>query len=123
MKRRWKRKRLSEKPWKPGGKVLVPVFAVGERNCCFTCWPAPLNARHCLCFPIYLDSPMAIEATRIYGRHLEIFDEEALAMQQSGDLRKNLETVKSPTGKDSQALNDVRADDDHGRGRHVHRRS
>jgi metallo-beta-lactamase family protein len=51
---------------------------------------------------------MAIEATRIYSRHLEVFDEEALAMQESGELRKNLETVNfSATANDSRALNDL----------------
>ena len=90
------------------GKVLVPVFAVGRAQLLLYLLAGAFERKTLPMFPIYLDSPMAIEATRIYGRHLEIFDEEALAMQQSGDLRKNLETVKfSPTGKDSQALNDL----------------
>jgi len=60
-------------------------------------------------FPIYIDSPMAIEATKLYAKHVELFDQEALAMQQSGELREHLETVQfCPTADDSRALNDVK---------------
>jgi metallo-beta-lactamase family protein len=60
-------------------------------------------------FPIFIDSPMAIEATEIYRKHPELFDEEALAMQKSGELREQLETAKfSPTANDSRALNEVK---------------
>src|SRR5262249_15772362 len=60
-------------------------------------------------FPIYIDSPMAIEATKIYAKHTELFDDEALAMHQSGDLRENLETAQfCPTAEDSRALNNLK---------------
>jgi len=59
-------------------------------------------------FPIYLDSPMAIEATKIYGRNNELFDEEAKAMVDSGELRKSLAVAQAcPKPNDSRALNDV----------------
>jgi metallo-beta-lactamase family protein len=52
---------------------------------------------------------MAIEATKLYARHAELFDEEALAMQKSGEFRDKLDTVEfCPTADDSRALNDVR---------------
>jgi metallo-beta-lactamase family protein len=90
------------------GKVLVPVFAVGRVQLLLYLLAGAFERKTLSPFPIYIDSPMAIEATRIYGRHTEVFDEEALAMQQSGDLRKNLETVQfSATAKESQALNDL----------------
>jgi len=51
---------------------------------------------------------MAIEATKIYRDNTELFDEEALEMVGSGELRRNLDTVRpSPTADDSRALNDV----------------
>jgi metallo-beta-lactamase family protein len=59
-------------------------------------------------FPIYIDSPMAIQATKLYAKHFELFDDEALAMQKSGELRQELTTVRfCPTAADSRALNDV----------------
>ncbi len=90
------------------GKVLIPVFAVGRAQMLLYLLAGAFERKTLPPFPIYLDSPMAIEATQIYGRHAEIFDEEALAMRQSGDLRRGLETVRfSPTGEDSQKLNDL----------------
>jgi metallo-beta-lactamase family protein len=60
-------------------------------------------------FPIYIDSPMAIQATKLYAKHVELFDDEALAMQKSGELRDQLDTVKfCPTANDSRALNDAK---------------
>ena len=51
---------------------------------------------------------MAIEATKIYQKHVELFDAEALAMQKSGDLRAHLESAKfCPTAHDSRALNET----------------
>jgi metallo-beta-lactamase family protein len=52
---------------------------------------------------------MAIEATKIYGKHPELFDAEALAMHESGELRENLQTVQfCPTAEDSRALNHIK---------------
>jgi metallo-beta-lactamase family protein len=90
------------------GKVLVPVFAVGRTQMLLYLLAGAFNRGTLAPFPIYVDSPMAIEATEIYRRHVELFDEEALAMQQSGELRENLETVTMcPTSNDSRALNSV----------------
>jgi metallo-beta-lactamase family protein len=91
------------------GKILVPVFAVGRTQLLLYLLAGAFQRGTLTPFPIYIDSPMAIEATRIYGKHSELFDEEALAMHQSGELRENLETVQfCPTAADSRALNDVK---------------
>jgi metallo-beta-lactamase family protein len=88
------------------GKILVPVFAVGRAQLMLYLLAGAFQRGTLRPFPIYLDSPMAIEATKIYAKHTELYDEEALAMQQSGELRTNLETVHfCPTSKDSKALN------------------
>jgi metallo-beta-lactamase family protein len=48
---------------------------------------------------------MAIEATAIYKKHLELFDDEALGMAHSGELSMNLRTVTAcPKAADSRAL-------------------
>src|SRR4030095_13969545 len=60
-------------------------------------------------FPIFLDSPMAIEATKIYGNNNELFDAEALEMVESGELRRNLTFARAcPKAEDSRALNGVK---------------
>jgi len=89
-------------------RVLVPAFAVGrtqeilyhldELFCAGTLKP----------FPVYLDSPMAIEATRIYRSHPDLFDQETRDMQAACDIASRQGHVKAaPTAQDSMALNDA----------------
>jgi metallo-beta-lactamase family protein len=91
-----------------GSKILVPVFAVGRTQLLLYLLAGAFKSGTLSPFPIYIDSPMAIEATKLYGKHVELFDNEALAMQKSGELREKLEMVTfCPTVDDSRALNDV----------------
>ncbi|MGH7492081.1 MAG: MBL fold metallo-hydrolase [bacterium] len=90
------------------GKILVPVFAVGRTQLLLYLLAGAFERKTLPPFPIHIDSPMAIEATKIYGKHVELFDDEALAMQNSGELQENLETTRfSATANDSRALNDL----------------
>ena len=77
-----------------GGRVLVPVFAIGRSQLLLYLLAGAFKLGTLKPFPIFLDSPMAIRATDIYKSHTELFDEEAIAMQRSGDLSANLGTVK-----------------------------
>jgi metallo-beta-lactamase family protein len=89
-------------------KILVPLFAVGRTQLLLYLLAAAFRNKTLPQFPIYLDSPLAIEATKIYGDHSELFDSEALEMVKSGELRSNLEsTHPCPKPQDSQALNDI----------------
>jgi metallo-beta-lactamase family protein len=90
-------------------KILVPVFAVGRTQLLLYLLAGAFQRGTLSPFPIYIDSPMAIEATRLYTKHVELFDDEALAMQQSGELREHLDTVQfCPTAEDSRTLNAVK---------------
>jgi metallo-beta-lactamase family protein len=90
-------------------KVLVPVFAVGRTQLLLYLLAGAFKRRTLPSFPIYLDSPMAIQATKIYGANNELFDEEALAMVKSGDLRKSLAVARPcPSPGESRALNNVK---------------
>jgi metallo-beta-lactamase family protein len=98
-----------QKAVQAGAKILVPVFAVGRTQLLLYLLAGAFKRGVLSPFPIYIDSPMAIEATKLYGKHVELFDEEALAMQQSGELRENLDTVQfCPSADDSRALNHVK---------------
>jgi metallo-beta-lactamase family protein len=89
-------------------KILVPVFAVGRTQLLLYLLAGAFRRKTLPKFPIYLDSPMAIEATRIYGKNNELFDEEAREMVTSGELRKNLDMARAcPKPNDSRALNEV----------------
>jgi len=89
-------------------KILVPVFAVGRTQLLLYLLAGAFSRKTLPKFPIYLDSPMAIEATRIYGKNNELFDEEAQEMVSSGELRRNLDIAQACSKPaQSRALNDV----------------
>lgn len=88
-----------------GGRILVPVFAIGRAQLMLFLLAGAFKRKTLSPFPIYLDSPMAIQATTIYKRHMELFDEESLGMLRSGELSRNLRTAKvCPKAADSMAL-------------------
>jgi metallo-beta-lactamase family protein len=59
-----------------GGRVLVPAFAVG-RTQEIVATIHRLCESHQLCdLPIFVDSPMARQATEVFNRHPELFDDE-----------------------------------------------
>jgi metallo-beta-lactamase family protein len=90
--------------------LLIPAFAIGRtQEVLYHLRTLQREGRLSPKLPIYVDSPMAIEATNLYAKHTELFDDEALAMHRSGELRENLESVQfCPTANNSRALNDVK---------------
>ena len=90
-----------------GGKILVPTFAVGRAQQILYHLSELFESGAVKPFPVYLDSPMAIEATRLYARHAELYD-EAMQCRAAGGGRflKHLETVRTTvSAQESQALN------------------
>lgn len=90
-------------------KILVPVFAIGRTQLLLCLLAGAFKKKTLPPIPIYVDSPMAIEATNIYRRNNELFDSESQEMVQSGDLRRNLAMAR-PCAKpgESRALNSVK---------------
>lgn len=73
-------------------KVLIPSFAVGRTQMLiYEIGRMRVNGGGSRGAPasslpgVYVDSPMAIEATDLYRRHLDLFDEETRAIIASGD--------------------------------------
>lgn len=60
------------------GKIFVPTFAIGRAQSLIHMLACLMDEQRIPPFPIYLDSPMAIEASRIYTRHPELYDEDLL---------------------------------------------
>jgi len=57
-----------------GGKILIPAFAVGRTQELVYSLHA-LNRRNAIPdIPIYIDSPMAVNATEVFRLHPEVFD-------------------------------------------------
>jgi metallo-beta-lactamase family protein len=93
---------------KKRGKILVPSFAVGRTQQLLYHLAALFHSGRVAPFPVYLDSPMAIEATRIYMRHPELYDEEATELHESGQLARDFSGVHTcQTADESRALNDL----------------
>jgi metallo-beta-lactamase family protein len=90
------------------GKILVPAFAVGRVQLILYLLAILFRRKTVPKFPVFIDSPMAIEATRIYSSHLDLFDEEFQALRESHPLQEDLNTVQAtPTAAESMKLNDV----------------
>src|SRR6185436_8090330 len=92
-----------------GGKMLVPTFAIGRAQLITLLLGKMFRARKIKPFPIFLDSPMAIQATEIYVKHLELFEDEMKEFIRNRPLREDLKTMKATvTAEESRAINEVR---------------
>jgi metallo-beta-lactamase family protein len=90
------------------GKILVPTFAVGRAQVLTMIMAAAFRRKILRPFPVFLDSPMAIEAWKIYRRHLDLFDEEMNQFLHDGSVEKDLATLQAcTTAEESKAINDV----------------
>ena len=89
-------------------RILVPSFAVGRTQQIIYHLDEMFCAGTLKPFPIYIDSPMAIEATKIYQSHPDLFDAETIDMQRACKIASRHGHVKpTPTAEDSMSLNDA----------------
>jgi len=90
------------------GWLLIPAFAVGRSQEILYDLRELEDATRIPSLPVYLDSPMAIEATAIYARHPEEHDQDLKRVEASGErpfAPKQLRICKTPD--DSKRLNDT----------------
>jgi len=59
-----------------GGKVIVPAFAVGRTQELVYHLNEMMYSGDVPKVPVYVDSPLAVNATQVFKNHLECFDEE-----------------------------------------------
>jgi len=89
------------------GKMLVPTFAVGRAQLLMSLLARMLREHKVRPFPIFMDSPMAIEATNIYLHHRELFDDDMIKFIAERPVREDLKTLTlSLTADDSRKIND-----------------
>ena len=90
-----------------GGKILVPTFAVGRAQLLVGLLGWMFRRKRVAPFPIFLDSPMAIEATKIYTKHTELFDDGMRRFISEHPLRDDLVTLKlTASANDSKKINE-----------------
>ena len=61
-----------------GGKVIIPAFAVGRTQEIVYSLDQLFNEKRLPNIPIYVDSPLAVNATGVYQTHPECYDSELL---------------------------------------------
>jgi metallo-beta-lactamase family protein len=59
-----------------GGRVLIPAFAIGRTQEVLYVLNQQRAAGEIPGHPVYVDSPMATDATKIFRRHKELFDDD-----------------------------------------------
>ena len=89
------------------GKIVIPSFAVGRtQQLLYTLFQLE-NSRCIPALPIYVDSPLAVNATAIFRRHLEAVNAQFAAAMHAGTnplSRPNITYIQSV--EESMALND-----------------
>ncbi|MFN0166761.1 MAG: MBL fold metallo-hydrolase RNA specificity domain-containing protein [Bryobacteraceae bacterium] len=92
-----------------GGKIIVPAFAVGRTQQLVLELHQLADAERIPSIPIYVDSPLAINATEAYRRHAELFDSETREFLLGGEDPfgfRRLSYIREAS--ESMKLNDVR---------------
>ena len=67
---------IVNRTYKRGGKIIVPAFAVGRTQQLVLMLHQLINGNKIPPFPIYVDSPLAVNVTEVFRRHPELFDDE-----------------------------------------------
>jgi metallo-beta-lactamase family protein len=69
-----------------GGKVLVPAFALGRVQELAYSFHQLFRAGKIPNIPVYIDSPLAVDATQVFRLHPDIFDRRERLMERAADL-------------------------------------
>ena len=91
------------------GNILIPAFAVGRTQEILYLMAKNFEAWNLDRWHIFLDSPMAIEATRIFTQNTDLFDTEATDLWRKNNKKPLLPNLKiSRTPGQSMAINNIR---------------
>jgi len=93
-----------------GGNVIVPAFAIGRSQELLYLLARNYGEWRLERWKVFLDSPMAIAASRVYWKHPDRYDEEAARVRAGFRGMPPLPNlVLSETADQSRAINDVRS--------------
>jgi len=89
-----------------GGKVVIPSFAVGRTQEVLARINDLVESGRLPELPVYVDSPMAIEATKIFEMHPEAYSDEARRLLRAGDAPLRFAGLEpTPKVDESKAIN------------------
>ncbi|MCC7175250.1 MAG: MBL fold metallo-hydrolase [Bryobacterales bacterium] len=92
-----------------GGKLIVPAFAVGRTQQLIVLLHELVGEKRIPAAPVFVDSPLAIDATKVFRKHTECYDagtREYLLEGKDPFGFRNLRYVQEAA--ESKALNDLR---------------
>ncbi len=91
-----------------GGKMIVPAFSLGRTQGIVYLLHKLFDEGKLPRFPVYVDSPLAVDLTEVYGRHRREYDKESRTDFKSPDDKplkfSNLKYIRSQ--EESKKLND-----------------
>jgi metallo-beta-lactamase family protein len=97
-----------ESTFRRKGNVLIPSFAVGRTQDIIYILNKLVRQKKLGRLDVYVDSPLAEEATKIYLSHPEVFDEEALKLfkvKGTGNMKLHF----TASSEESQKINRIRS--------------
>ena len=100
---------ILEQAARDGGNAIVPAFAVGRSQELLYLLAKHYAEWHLARWRVFLDSPMAIAASKVYWRHPDRYDEEATRLREGFrglPPLPNLTLTETPD--ESRAINNVR---------------
>ena len=101
---------ILEQAARDGGNVIVPAFAIGRSQELLYLLAKHYGEWHLARWKIFLDSPMAIAASRVYWNNPDRFDEETTHLRESFRGMPPLPNlVLSESPDDSRAINHMRS--------------
>ena len=77
---------IVNRTYQRGGKMIVPAFAVGRTQQLVLLLHQLIESNRIPSFPIFVDSPLAVNVTDVFRKHTELFDEEARAFLEKHEV-------------------------------------
>lgn len=92
-----------------GGKIIAPAFAVGRTQQLVLLLHELVLQERIPRIPIFVDSPLAVNVTDVFRKHIELFDEETRRFLENGNDPFGFRMLRYVrTAEQSKALNDLR---------------
>ncbi|MFA7629549.1 MAG: MBL fold metallo-hydrolase [Candidatus Neomarinimicrobiota bacterium] len=90
-----------------GGVIVIPSFAVGRTQELLYRLRELEDENAIPVLPVYVDSPMAIKATKVYEKYPQIYDREATSLSRKGvDVMQTTKTIFTPEVEASKRINE-----------------